>query len=58
MEQARRDAAWKALFEAANEVRTVLIEDNGGTAKVDPEDEWLAHMIGEMDRILTWDAGA
>jgi hypothetical protein len=53
-----RDEAWRALFEAAAHVKEILVADNGGSEEVDPEDEWLAEMIAEMNKILAWDPEA
>ncbi len=47
-----RTRAWDDLFRAARKCRDLMLEDNGGTREVDPEDEWLAKKIWEMDVLI------
>jgi hypothetical protein len=51
-----RTKAWNELFRAARKCRDFMLEDNGNTRMVDPNDTWLAYMIGRMDDIIGhWD---
>jgi hypothetical protein len=51
-----RTKAWNELFVAARKCRDLMLEDNGFTRDVDPEDEWLAYMIRRMDEMIGhWD---
>jgi len=49
---AEHTQAWNDLFKAARKCRDLLLTDNGGTRAVDPDDEWLAKKIWEMDELI------
>jgi hypothetical protein len=54
-----RTQAWNDLFRAARACRDFMLEDNGNTRMVDPNDTWLTYMIGRLDDIIGhWDPDA
>lgn len=52
MEQERRDKAWRNVRDALNELRMVLMEDNGWSEMINPEDEFLGQTIAEINTFI------
>lgn len=54
-----RVKAWDDLLRSLRKVRDLMLEDNGGSRERNPDDSWLAYMIGRVDELIGhWDPDA
>jgi hypothetical protein len=54
-----RTRAWSDVYRSLRNVRDIMIEDNGNTRSLDPDDPFLADTIHRIDALLVdWDPDA